>query len=119
MPIWALILTSAAVGAIVSSLVTFIGQFLERKHQRETLALNFALDLAKERTELVKQIADKKGLTADLYDLLYVAANYYPSIMRLLKEGRLPQEFVEIAEKKVGQVQVDDKEGSKKLQGVD
>ena len=56
-----LVLSSAAVGALVSSLLTLLGSALERKARRRELLLSKAIDLAINRTQIAMTVAEKTG----------------------------------------------------------
>ena len=88
------IATSAGIGALVSSLVTLLGQFLERKARRQEILLGKAIDLAIQRIELIKQAADHSGGTATIRDHVSIAADYYRDLKHLLSKDALPAEFL-------------------------
>jgi hypothetical protein len=83
---WLTVLTSAAVGALVSSIVTFWGQYLERGARRKELLLTKSLEVAKRLSELQIQ-TNPKG---DLVDEFFMAEMYYQWLESLMKSGQLP-----------------------------
>ncbi len=87
---WLTVLTSAAVGVLVSGAVTLIGQYLERRARRDELVLAKAIDMANARRELVMQIAEKTGATVTLIDDVINAESYYRWLKSLLETGKLP-----------------------------
>lgn len=90
---WLIVLTSSAVGVLVGSVVTLIGQYLERRARREELLLTRALEAAMERRKLAMKIvdADKTGATtALLADDVINAEKYYRWLRTLLDTGKLP-----------------------------
>lgn len=58
------IITSAGIGALVSSLVTLVSQFLERRSRLQEILLGKSIDFAIQRIELIKQAATNFGGTA-------------------------------------------------------
>lgn len=87
---WLTVLTSAAVGVLVSSIVTMIGQHLERRARRDELLLVKALDLAAARREFVLEAAEKNDQTASLVDDTIIAETYFRWLKSILETGRLP-----------------------------
>ena len=83
---WLTVLTSAAVGALVSSILTFLGQYLERGARRKELLLTKSLEVAKRLSEL--QI--RTNPTGDLVDEFFVAEMYFQWLESLMKTGQLP-----------------------------
>jgi len=74
---WLTVLTSAAVGVLVSSVVTLWGQYLERGARRKELLLTKALEMAKRMSELRMRAVDKGGGGVKLYDEVVVAEIYF------------------------------------------
>lgn len=89
------IATSAGVGAFISSVITLVGQYFERRARRRELLLEKAIDIAKSRTELVLHMADKTGESAKFYDEAFLAETYYQWFYYLLKKGKLPADAKE------------------------
>ena len=92
MSTWPTVLTSAAVGVLVSSIVTLIGQHLERRARREELLLVRALELAAARREFVLQVAEKNNQTASVVDDAITAETYFRWLRSLLETGKLPSD---------------------------
>jgi hypothetical protein len=90
--VWPLILTSAGVGALVSSGVTLIGQYLERRARRKELLLSKAIELAEARTQLVLRLVEKTGKPGTFQDAVILAEGYYQWLLHLLSHGRLPDD---------------------------
>lgn len=84
------VITSAAVGAVASTVITVVDRYLERESRRDELALTKSLELAKERTALVKEVAEKGGGEAELYDNIALAEVYYRWLKHLMEKGTLP-----------------------------
>ena len=87
------VLTSAAIGALISSLVTFVGQYLERKSRREELIFTKALDMAVEHTQILMRVAEHSGQEVPLYDNVVKAETYFRCMRHLLEQGELPKEM--------------------------
>jgi hypothetical protein len=85
-----LVLTSAAVGALASSVVTFVGQVLERRARRDELLLTKALEIAVHRTEMGVKIAEQTGVGLSVLDEVISAETYYRWLKSLLDTGKLP-----------------------------
>jgi len=88
--IWLTVLTSAAVGVLVSSVLTLIGQSLERRARRNELLLTEALKLAAARREFVMEVVEKTGGTASLVDDAINAETYFRWLKSVLETGKLP-----------------------------
>lgn len=89
------IITSAAVGAVVSSVATIIGQWLDRSARRKELLLSKAIELAFARQELVMKVAEAAGGRATLNDAAALAAEYYQVLAHVMDKGDLPSFFKE------------------------
>ncbi len=87
---WLTVLTSAAVGALISSAVTLIGQRLEGRARREELLFNKALDLAAAQRDFALSLAEKTGATATLIDPAINAETYFRWLKNLINTGKLP-----------------------------
>jgi hypothetical protein len=87
---WLTVLTSAAVGVLVSSFVALLGQYLERRARRDELLLTKAVEMAAERRKLAMEVAEKTGATASLLDDAIVAETYFRWLKKLLETGKLP-----------------------------
>lgn len=87
---WLTILTSAAIGVLVSSVVTLIGQSLERRARRSELLLVKALELAAARRDFVMKVAEASGATATIPDDAINAEKYLRWLKSLLTDGKLP-----------------------------
>ncbi len=95
---WLAILGSAAVGVVVSTVITLIGQFWERRARRKELLLSKAIELAIRRTDIGMRLADKTGKLVILPDDAMLAAGYYNDLKHLLDKGDLPAEAKLVAE---------------------
>ena len=91
------VLTSAAVGALVSVVGTAIGQYIERNARRKELLLSKALELAFSRQNLVMKVADAAGGKAEIQDAATLAAEYYRVLEHVMENGTLPEYFAKQA----------------------
>ena len=87
---WLTILTSAAVGVLVSGAVSLIGQYLERRARRDELLLTKACEMAARRTDIALQVAKDAGAGVSLLDDVINTETYYRWLKSLLDTGRLP-----------------------------
>lgn len=88
----AVVLTSAGTAALVSGLLSLLGQHLERKSRREELVFERAIDVAISRREAALRVSEETGRGFKLYDDVVVAETYYRWLSGLLDEGELPPE---------------------------
>jgi hypothetical protein len=87
---WLVVLTSSAGGVLVSSVVTLLGQLLERRARRDELLLTKACEMAAHRTALAVQVAKDAGVGVSLQDDVINAETYYRWLKELMKSGKLP-----------------------------
>lgn len=85
-----LILTSAAVAALVTSIITLLGQWLERRSRRRELLLSKAIELGIHRSEFIRDLAKESNSTATFHDTAVLAEGYYRWLAHLLDNGALP-----------------------------
>jgi hypothetical protein len=90
-----IVITSASVGVLISSIITSVGLYFERKSRREELLLSKALELAITKTALIKDIAKETKGTAILHDYVINAAKYYKDLKLILKTGDVSKESKE------------------------
>lgn len=88
------IITSAAVGALISGAVTLFSQSRERAARRKELLLSRAIELSFARRKFVTEAADRAGAPAYLKDDVSFAADYYQILAHLMDEGKLPDAFL-------------------------
>jgi hypothetical protein len=88
--VWVVLLGSAAIGALVSAIVTGVGQWRERHARRRELLLVQSIELARSRTRMMIDIAEKTGRPLTLIDDVIVAANYHKLLSHLFDHGHLP-----------------------------
>jgi hypothetical protein len=87
----ALVLSSAAIGAFVSSVVTIVGQAFERKARRRELLLSKAIELAIHRLEYMWRLSQEtRTAPSAIFDAVQLAEVYYQWLNGLLDEGEMP-----------------------------
>jgi hypothetical protein len=86
------VLTSAAVAAVVSGLFTFVSQWLERRARRKELLLKTSTDWAVKHLEQALQLGKDRGGRVGVPALGWLAQDYYHQLTTLLKRGTLPPE---------------------------
>jgi hypothetical protein len=86
------VIASAAVGALVATLGQLIGQALERRARDRELIFRFSVEAARAARATALQAAQESGRILQAPDELYLAADYYPLVERLLHRGRHPRE---------------------------
>ncbi|MGB9429645.1 MAG: hypothetical protein WCC11_07180 [Gammaproteobacteria bacterium] len=96
---WLAILGSAAVGALVSAGITFIGQLLERRARRKELLLSKAIDLAFRCTDIGMKLAEKMGRPIEIQDDVMLAAVYFKELQYLIDKGDVTDEAKAIEER--------------------
>src|SRR5260221_4226688 len=89
---------SAAIGALVSSLVAEIGKWRERKSRREELLLKEAVRMGKINMDVALEIARAGGRATTIVPLIEMTASYHRFLKHLLDTGKLPDDFVPAAE---------------------
>ncbi len=90
-----LLLGSAAIGALVSSVVTLIGQQMERRSRRRELLFTKALELSSEQIRLLQDVAEKHGKPVTIYPHLVYARWYYAELKQLFGHERLSDQMEE------------------------
>lgn len=85
-----LILTSAGVATFVTGIISAGSQWLERRSRRKELLLSKAIEMAFNRTELMRNIARVNNQEVELQDNVKVAEVYYQWLAHLFDEGELP-----------------------------
>jgi hypothetical protein len=96
------VLTSAAVSAVVSGLFAFVSQCLERRARRQEFLMKTA---TAEREFLMKTATDwaiktweqgrelsKQGMRVEIPALGWLAHDYYQQLASLMMDGKLPPE---------------------------
>lgn len=91
-PLSVLIVTSAAAGAFVSSLVASVGAHLERRSRQRELLLKEAVTLAHQRNETMIRMSEATRTDVNIPDALILAERYHEWLTTLFNTGRLPKE---------------------------
>jgi hypothetical protein len=86
-PTWILVLGSAAIGALISSLISKLGRWRERKARREELLLSKTIEMAHFRFTALLEVSKIAG--ARIVPEIEMARDYHRHIKSLLEEGTL------------------------------
>jgi hypothetical protein len=86
--IWILIASSAAIGAVVSSVIAELGRWRERKSRREELALTKAFEMAKSITDMSVELI-KIGKGVQVMPMNDTIATAYVTLKHILAHDRL------------------------------
>jgi hypothetical protein len=84
-----LILGSAAVGALTSSVITLIGQSIERQSRKRELLLSKSIDLAVLQVNLYKDAAAINEQKVDLMPFIFYARWYHKELGNLHSTSKL------------------------------
>ncbi|HEX4577692.1 MAG TPA: hypothetical protein VH117_10095, partial [Edaphobacter sp.] len=96
----ALLLGSAAVGALVSSVITLFGQRLERKSRREELVLSEAVKLAQSNMDLTLEVAKAHtNRVTNIIPIIDMVVPHHEWLTHLLNKGKMPEGYVPAIER--------------------
>jgi hypothetical protein len=84
------VLTSAAVSAVVSGLFTFVSQGLERRARQREFLLKTAAEWATKHLEEGLALAKVKGGRTAIPGLGILTYRYHQQLLSLMKSGKLP-----------------------------
>jgi hypothetical protein len=84
------VLTSAAIGVLVSSVFTLLAQYLERRSRRNELLLTKALEMAIRKSDITLEAAKLSSRNVTLVDDVISAETYLRWLKSLLRSGNLP-----------------------------
>jgi hypothetical protein len=87
---WNTIVTSAAVGALVAGGMQIVAQAMAGRRRRREQIFRFAVEAARAQRSNALLASRTSGITVDLRDPLYLAAEYYPLVSNLYDRGQLP-----------------------------
>lgn len=87
------IVSAAGIGALISTGVSELGRWRERKSRREELLLEKAIVFANWRWEIVKHNANVSKEYIEVSDLIVSTEGYYQLLAKLMKTGKLPEGF--------------------------
>ncbi len=91
MPLASLLLGSAAIGALVSSLITLIGQYIERKARREELLISEAIKLSMAHKDSLIEFAKMTQQNVYVPEHAKLAQTYFIALRSLIGTGKLPK----------------------------
>ena len=86
----ATVLTSAAIGVLVSSIFTMLAQYLERRSRRNELLLTKALEMAIRKSDISLEAAKLSSRNVILVDDVISAETHLRWLKSLLRSGNLP-----------------------------
>jgi hypothetical protein len=92
---WGAIVTSAAVGALASAVVTGISQWRERIGRKRELMLNMAWEITRQRHEMLVANANRNNQPLYLPDAVFMVEKYFQWLEHLSEHGELPREASE------------------------
>lgn len=88
---WLVVLTSSAVGVLVSGFVTLVGQSLERRARRDELIFTESIQVARRLTKNLIKVTEAQGRgRAEIVDEAVNAETYCRWFKSLLDTGKLP-----------------------------
>ncbi|HLB89847.1 MAG TPA: hypothetical protein VJK29_19470 [Terriglobales bacterium] len=85
-----IVVTSAAVSALISAIFNLISQWFERSARRKDLIFRKALELAIANREFITQVAKDTGHGAQIHDYVVYAEMYHWLLTSLHETGSLP-----------------------------
>jgi hypothetical protein len=85
----ALILSSAAIGALVSSVITIIGQYFDRSAKKKELLFNKAVELAQSHVELLKTLAKTGTRAVKISPYIVYTRVHHRQLKSLYDDGKL------------------------------
>jgi hypothetical protein len=89
------ILGSAAIGALVSSLITALSQWRERSSRKRELLVSKSIEMAHKWTDNSMRILEHTGKSGDLYPDVVLARWYHRQLTRLFNEGKIADDLEE------------------------
>ena len=84
---------SAAIGALVSSVINLLGQYFERKSRRNELLLNKAVELSIAWVDMKFQIAKNSNTEVFINNQTILTELNYKCLQGLLRTGEIPPEL--------------------------
>jgi hypothetical protein len=101
------LLGSAAIGALVSNIITLLGQRLERKSRREELAVTKAMEMAHENTRVRMEILKDSETAGLIAPSVLGFEDYYISVKHVLDHGKLDPAMRERVKKQMAKRGID------------
>jgi hypothetical protein len=90
-PLWILLLSSAAVGALVSAALTTFAQWQERK-ARQRLIFSKSVEMANTETDRILEMVKLAG-SGGIYPTIVTARWYHRQLTRLFREGKIADDL--------------------------
>lgn len=88
-----LVLGSAAIGALVSSVISLVGQYFERQSRRKELILAKSVELAVAWANTKLEIAKSSNQSVFIENQTVITEINYKCLMGLLKHGEIPAKY--------------------------
>ncbi len=88
-----LFLGSAAVGALVSSCLTELGKWRERRARQKELLLSTAVDIAYKEREMMLKALREAGQKGSLFPTIVTTRWYYKQLSSLFETGRISDDM--------------------------
>jgi len=93
------ILGSAAVGALVSSLITQLGLWRERHARRQELILSEAVKLGQTQMDTALQVAAAGGKRTAIIPMIEMIGTYHKLLKHLLETDKLGPDYTPVRER--------------------
>jgi hypothetical protein len=97
-----LVLGSAAIGALISTAISEVGKWRERKARRAELLITESIRLAEQHMTTAfeaAKIISERGYPALIEPLIESVADYHHLLTALFNTGKLPPDYVKFAER--------------------
>jgi hypothetical protein len=85
-----ILISSAAVGALVSSIITLVGQQIERNARRRELLLSEAVKMAMGHRDYLLKFAQAQNTTVHIPEQAKLAQTYFLALSSLILKSKLP-----------------------------
>jgi Zn-dependent protease with chaperone function len=89
-PTWVLVLGSAAIGAVVSTVISELGRWRERKARRHEVLLTQATQLAIAWSKTLFDIAKVNEKTTAIPNQVRLTELYYNCLVGIMDKGKIP-----------------------------
>jgi hypothetical protein len=86
-----ILISSAAVGALVSSIITLVGQQIERNARRRELLLSEAVKMAMGHRDYLLKYAQFQNASLYIPEQARLAQTYFVALSSLIAESKLPK----------------------------
>ncbi len=98
-PYISILLGSAAIGALVSSLVTLFAQRLERQSRRKELVLSEAVKLAQSNIDTALRTAAAGGKQTAILPIIEGVIDYHRWLTNLLEHGTISDDYIRVKDR--------------------